>query len=63
MNQSEYRFGDVLIFKKPHPCGSARWKILRAGADLKLQCEGCGRTIMLERWEAEKRIRAIEKTP
>ncbi|HCG35205.1 MAG TPA: DUF951 domain-containing protein, partial [Clostridiales bacterium] len=24
--------------KKPHPCGSTRWQVLRIGADFKLRC-------------------------
>ncbi|MBP5154862.1 MAG: DUF951 domain-containing protein [Lachnospiraceae bacterium] len=46
--------------KKPHPCGSSEWEILRTGADLRLKCLGCGRMILLSRREAEKRLRAVK---
>ena len=28
--------------KKPHPCGSREWVILRVGMDIRLRCAGCG---------------------
>ena len=36
------RIGDVLTMKKPHPCGSREWEVLRVGADFRLRCRGCG---------------------
>ena len=56
----ELAIGDILITKKPHPCGSSEWEILRTGADLRLKCLGCGRMILLSRREAEKRLRAVK---
>lgn len=56
----ELAVGDILITKKPHPCGSSEWEILRTGADLRLKCLGCGRMILLSRREAEKRLRAVK---
>ena len=49
--------GDVLELKKPHPCGSSRWQIMRTGADFKLKCTGCGRMIMLSYEDFKKRVR------
>ncbi len=51
--------GDVVQMRKPHPCGSDRWVITRTGADVKIRCEGCGRVVMLDRPEFEKRVRRI----
>lgn len=45
--------------KKPHPCGSTQWEILRVGMDIKLRCLGCGHELMLPRSKAEKSIRKI----
>ena len=45
--------------KKPHPCGSKVWKILRVGMDIKLRCEGCGHELMLPRSKVEKAIKRI----
>ena len=55
----DVRVGDVLEMKKPHPCGSTQWEILRVGMDIKLRCLGCGHELMLPRSKAEKSIRKI----
>ena len=39
----KYAVGDIVKLKKPHPCGSSEWEILRVGADFRLKCMGCGR--------------------
>ena len=31
--------GDIIKMKKPHPCGSQEWEILRVGADFRLNCD------------------------
>lgn len=51
--------GDVLKLKKPHPCGSCEWEVLRAGADFRLKCKGCDRQIMIARRLLEKNIKQI----
>lgn len=52
----EYKIGDIVEFKKPHPCGSKIWEITRIGIDFKFKCKGCGHVITLERQEALKKI-------
>ncbi len=42
------RTGDVIESRKPHPCGSTAWTVLRAGADIRLRCEVCGRIVMMD---------------
>ncbi|MBE6625198.1 MAG: DUF951 domain-containing protein [Ruminococcaceae bacterium] len=51
--------GDILEMKKNHPCGEKRFKVLRVGSDIKLSCEGCARTVTLERIKVEKMIKKI----
>ena len=51
--------GDILIMKKPHPCGEKRWKVLRTGMDFRLKCMGCGHEVLIARGRAEKNIREI----
>lgn len=41
--------GDVVEMRKKHPCGSHEWEIVRVGADIGLQCKGCGRRVLLTR--------------
>ena len=57
----DIRLGDILVMKKPHPCGEKKWKVLRTGADFRLKCLGCGHEVMIPRFKAEKNIRAVER--
>lgn len=59
MKRLKYDLGDTVTLKKGHPCGENRWKILRKGVDIKLECQGCGRTVWLSRLDFEKRVRKI----
>ena len=47
--------GDILKFKKKHPCGGSTWKVLRIGIDYKLECTTCQRVITISRLDALKR--------
>lgn len=57
----DIRFNDILVMKKPHPCGQVRWLVLRTGADFRLRCLGCGHEVMIPRFKAEKNIKAVER--
>lgn len=62
MNQRwNYEIGDVVTLKKPHPCGSHEWEILRVGADFRLKCQGCGHQVMIDRKIVEKSTRKLLK--
>lgn len=56
-----FAVGDVVKLKKPHPCGSSEWEILRVGADFRLKCTGCGHQIMVPRKLVEKNTRELRK--
>ena len=43
----DIRLGDILVMKKPHPCGEKKWLVLRTGMDFRLRCTGCGHEVML----------------
>lgn len=51
--------GDVLTMKKPHPCGSKEFEVLRIGADFRIKCKGCGHEVMVARSKIEKNIKKI----
>ena len=51
--------GDVVELQKPHPCGGDRWRVLRVGADLRLQCLRCSRSVLVARADIERRIRRV----
>lgn len=54
--------GDILIMKKPHPCGEFRFSVLRSGMDFRLRCIGCGREFLVARQKCEKKIKKIIKS-
>lgn len=56
-----YEVGDIVKLKKPHPCGSHEWEILRVGADFRLKCVGCGHQVMMARPLVEKSTRGLKK--
>ena len=35
--EDRFAVGDIIRMKKPHPCGSHEWEILRVGADFRLK--------------------------
>jgi hypothetical protein len=45
----DLKMDDVLKLRKTHPCGEDRWKVIRLGADIKIECLGCSRQVMLTR--------------
>jgi hypothetical protein len=60
----DFRMGDVLRLRKPHPCGGFEWEVVRLGADIGLRCRTCGRRVLLDRVTLEKRLKAfIERGP
>lgn len=48
---------DHVRLRKPHPCGSFLWKVTRLGADIGLECLGCGRRVMLTRRKLARRMK------
>ncbi|MDQ3541922.1 MAG: DUF951 domain-containing protein [Chloroflexota bacterium] len=48
---------DVVRLRKPHPCGSYDWKVVRIGADIGIRCLTCGRRVLLPRRTIEKRLK------
>ncbi|HEY5982693.1 MAG TPA: DUF951 domain-containing protein [Anaerolineales bacterium] len=54
----DLQINDVLRLRKAHPCGSLEWTVVRLGADIGLQCRGCGRRVMLTRRELAKRLKS-----
>ena len=57
----EYKLGSIVVMKKPPPCGYNEWEITRIGADIKIKCLHCGRSIMLPRIEFNKKLKKIIK--
>jgi hypothetical protein len=53
----DLRLGDRLELQKPHACGGREWRVVRLGADIGLVCSSCGRRVLLERPDVERRFR------
>ena len=54
----DLQMDEVLRLRKPHPCGSTDWVVVRLGADIGLKCLGCGRRILLSRRDVAKRLKS-----
>lgn len=59
MPPMQFELGDRLRLRKPHPCGSYEWLVIRLGADIGLRCVQCGRRVLLPRSEVERRTQKI----
>lgn len=59
MNKKEFGLGDIVELKKPHPCGTNAWRIIRMGADIRIKCTGCDHSVLLPRSHFEKRLKKI----
>ena len=51
--------GDVVRLKKPHACGGNAWEVTRVGADIRLKCVQCARSVLLARSEFDRRFRGF----
>jgi hypothetical protein len=55
-----YEVNQIVIMKKQHPCGGSAWTVVRLGADVKLQCNTCGKYLNLTRDELKKRAKTTQ---
>ncbi len=55
----EIHLGDIVRMRKPHPCGSYEWEVVRLGTDVGIVCQKCGRRVLLERGVFNKRLKEI----
>jgi len=55
----KFSVGDIVTMKKPHPCGTNEWEVLRVGVDFRLKCRNCGHLIMIPRTKFEKSVKKV----
>jgi hypothetical protein len=55
----DFRMGDVVRLRKPHPCGGFEWEVVRIGADIGIRCHTCKHRVLLERRTLEKRMKTF----
>ncbi len=57
----DIQVGDTVMMKKPHPCGSKSFEVLRIGMDFRLRCVGCGHEFLAPRHKIEKNIKEVKR--
>lgn len=57
--EKQYSLKDLVTMKKPHPCGTNEWQIIRMGMDIRLKCTQCGRSVLLTRREFERSLKKV----
>jgi len=51
------KVGDIVRLRKPHPCGSIDWKVMRTGMDFRIQCLGCQHQAWIPRIKLETQFK------
>lgn len=59
MAGKDVQVGDLVRLRKPHPCGSFEWQVVRIGADIGLRCQLCNRRVLLDRRNFNKRAAKV----
>ena len=54
-----FNLNDKVIMKKQHACRTNLWTITRMGVDIKIKCNNCGREIMMDRLEFQKKLKKV----
>lgn len=61
-----YQLNSLVEMKKPHACiiketgkKTNLWKIIRLGADIKIQCTNCDHIVMLSRHDFERKLKKV----
>ncbi|MGN7469051.1 DUF951 domain-containing protein [Brevibacillus sp. SAFN-007a] len=59
MERKQFGLGDIVQMKKPHPCGTNAWKVIRMGMDVRIKCTGCDHSVMIARLEFERKLKKV----
>lgn len=59
----EFKEKTVIISKKTHACGGNEWSVERLGADVKLKCLKCGRSVFMSKDAVRKMAKEIKDNP
>lgn len=47
MERKVFELGDIVLMKKPHPCGTNEMEIIRMGMDIRIKCTGCQHSVLI----------------
>lgn len=59
MAEKTFQLNDIVVMRKPHPCGENRWKIIRMGMDIRIKCLGCSHSVLLPRKEFTRKLKEV----
>lgn len=59
MERKEFQLGDVVMMKKPHPCGNNEMEIIRMGMDIRVKCTKCQHSVLIPRAKFEKNMKKV----
>ncbi|CAM4434349.1 DUF951 domain-containing protein [Paenibacillus typhae] len=59
MERKVFELGDIVLMKKPHPCGTNEMEIIRMGMDIRIKCTGCQHSVLIPRAKFEKNLKKV----
>ncbi|MHC9160891.1 DUF951 domain-containing protein [Exiguobacterium profundum] len=59
MQSKTYALNDIVEMKKPHACKTNCWQITRVGMDIRIKCQGCGASVLMQRRDFDKRFKKV----
>lgn len=59
MERKQFDLGDIVQMKKPHPCGTNEWEVIRMGMDIRIKCVHCKHSVLIPRLEFEKKMKKV----
>ncbi len=59
MEFMKFKVDDTIELKKPHPCGSKQFQVMRVGSEVRIKCLGCSHDMVMDRIKLEKATKKI----
>lgn len=59
MEAKLFGLGDIVLMKKPHPCGGNEMEIIRMGMDIRIKCVKCKHSVLVPRIKFEKKFKKV----
>ncbi|KWX81289.1 hypothetical protein AMQ83_34780 [Paenibacillus riograndensis] len=59
MERKVFGLGDIVLMKKPPPCGTSEMEIIRMGMDIRIKCTGCHHSVLIPRAKFEKNMKKV----
>jgi hypothetical protein len=57
--EKSFQLYDIVEMKKPHPCGTNAWRVIRMGMDIRIKCTGCGHSVLMPRREFVRKMKKV----